>query len=174
VGRLTDFAIMYRVNSQSRVFERTFLRHRIAHKVVGMRFYERKEIRDLLAYLRLVHNPKDVASFDRIVNVPPRQIGNKTLADLRLWAVRLGVTAPEAVELLVDGEDTHVACPLPARAQAALIDFGQTLRDLRRASQDLTVAALIDRMMMHMGYLDFLRDGTPEAESRLENIRELI
>src|SRR5205807_2280817 len=63
--RLSDVAVMYRVNSQSRVFERSFLRHRLPHKVVGMRFYERKEIRDLLAYLRLIHNPKDVASFDR-------------------------------------------------------------------------------------------------------------
>jgi DNA helicase-2/ATP-dependent DNA helicase PcrA len=171
---LGDTAVMYRVNSLSRVFEKAFLRYRIPHKVVGMRFYERKEVRDLLAYLRLVHNPQDEASFDRIVNVPARQIGAKTLADLRNWASRLGCTAPEAVELLADGTPTQVACPLGPRPRAALIEFGQAIRNVRGAAEDLVVGRLIERILDRTGYLAFLRDGTQEGESREENVRELI
>jgi DNA helicase-2/ATP-dependent DNA helicase PcrA len=172
--RFADVAVMYRTNSQSRVLERTFLRHRIPHKVVGMRFYERREVRDLLAYLRLIHNPKDVTSFDRIVNVPARSIGAKTIADLRAWAARLGVTPPEAVQLLADGEPTAVPCPLPSRSKEALASFGRTMAALRRLAAEVTVGQLLDKVIAHTGYLEYLRDGGPDAENRAENVRELI
>ena len=172
--RLGDVAVMYRTNSQSRVVEKSFLRHRIPHKVVGMRFYERKEVRDLLAYLRLCHNPQDVASFDRIVNVPARQIGAKTLSDLRLWAMRLGVTSPEAVQLLVVDAQVPYPCPLGARPRAALVEFGRVMRELRLGATDLVVARLLERNLEKTGYVTLLRDGTVEGESREENIRELI
>lgn len=173
-ARLADAAIMYRTNSQSRVVERTLLRHRIPHKVVGMRFYERREVRDLLAYLRLIHNPKDVTSFDRVVNVPARAIGAKTLADLRAWSARLGVTPPEAVQLLAEGASVAVPCPLPSRAKEALSAFGRLLAAFRRLAAELTVGQLLDKVMEHTGYLEHLRDGTPDAENRVENVRELI
>lgn len=173
-ARLADVAVIYRVNSHSRVLERTLLRHRIPHKVVGTRFYERREVRDLLSYLRLIHNPKDVPSFDRVVNVPARSVGAKTVADLRLWALRLGVTPPEAVQLLAEGTTTAVPCPLSGRAKEALASFGRTLAALRRLAEEVTVGQLLDRLIAHVGYLEYLRDGSPDSDSRIENVRELI
>ncbi len=171
--RFQDIAVMYRTNSQSRVFEKTFLRRRLPHKVVGMRFFERKEIRDLIAYLRLIHNPQDTASFDRIVNVPPRQIGSKTLSDLRFWAIRLGVTPPEAVVFLAEGQTTPIPCPLGPRPRAALVDFGRVLGELRQLRSSLTVDRLLEEILKRTGYLQLLRDGTEEGEAREENVREL-
>lgn len=172
--RYHDVAVMYRTNSQSRVLEKTFLRHRLPHKVVGMRFYQRKEIRDVLAYLRLCHNPNDVASFERVVNVPPRQIGAKTLADLRIWAARSDLTVLEAIEALAFGRATSVSCPLGTRAQAALSTFGKTLATLQAASREMTVARLIEKLSSVTGYGEFLRDGTEEGEARMENLQELV
>ena len=172
--RLRDVAIMYRTNAQSRVFEKTFLRHRLPHKVVGMRFYERKEIRDVLAYLRLCYNPNDVTSLDRVINVPPRQIGSKSLGDLRLWADRLGVSVTDAIQILARGQDVSVPCPLASRAQSALAEFGRTLASLSKASEDLVVARLLDRMLERTGYAEFLKDGSEEGQARLDNVRELL
>ncbi|HLZ09557.1 MAG TPA: 3'-5' exonuclease, partial [Chloroflexota bacterium] len=104
--------VMYRTNSQSRVLEKMFLRRHVPHRVVGVRFYHRREIRDLLGYLRLCNNPRDVASFDRIVNVPARSIGAKTLSDIRQWSGQLGITPPEAVLLLASGQEL----PFPVRS----------------------------------------------------------
>jgi DNA helicase-2/ATP-dependent DNA helicase PcrA len=174
VARPGEIAVMYRTNAQSRVLEKEFLRHRLPHRVVGMRFYERKEIRDLLAYLRLCRNPHDVASFERIINVPPRQIGAKTLADLRQWARELGVTAPEALELLAEDDDRAAGCPIGARARTALVEFGRLLGILRRASAEMVVARLLERVLELTGYRELLDDGTEEGESRLDNVRELI
>ncbi|HLG51888.1 MAG TPA: UvrD-helicase domain-containing protein [Chloroflexota bacterium] len=174
VARPGEIAVMYRTNAQSRVLEKEFLRHRLPHRVVGMRFYERKEIRDLLAYLRLCRNPHDVASFERIINVPPRQIGAKTLADLRQWARELGVTAPEALELLAEDDDRAAGCPIGARARTALVEFGRLLGILRRASAEMVVARLLERILELTGYRELLDDGTEEGESRLDNVRELI
>lgn len=173
-ARLSEIAVMYRTNSQSRVFEKTFLRHRLAHKVVGMRFYERKEIRDLLAYLRLCFNPHDSTSLDRVINVPARQIGAKTLADLRGWAAALTVSVPEAIELIATGVETAVPCPLGTRARSALADFGRLLLALRRASGELVVSRLIDKILSETGYAEFLKDGTEEGEARWDNVRELL
>jgi DNA helicase-2/ATP-dependent DNA helicase PcrA len=172
--RLRNVAVMYRTNSQSRVFEKTFLRHRLPHKVVGMRFYERKEVRDVLAYLRLCYNPNDVTSLERIINVPPRQIGAKTLSDLHLWAARRGVTVSEAIHLLATGQEATVPCPISARARTALTEFGRTMNVARRASQELVVARLLDKILDLTGYAEFLRDGTEDGQARWDNIRELI
>jgi DNA helicase-2/ATP-dependent DNA helicase PcrA len=165
---------MYRTNSQSRIVEKTFLRRRLPHRVVGMRFFERKEIKDVLGYVRLCHNPRDVASFDRVVNVPARQIGAKTLADLRDWSARLGVTPPEAVLLLADNQPLPVPCPVGSRARTALADFGRCLADLMVAASERTVEHLIEAILERTGYLQTLRDGTQDGESREENVRELI
>ncbi len=173
-ARLGDIAVMYRVNSQSRVAEKTFLRRRIPHKVVGMRFFQRKEIKDLLGYIRLVHNQQDVASFDRIVNVPPRQIGAKTLSDLRVWATKLGVTPPEAALYLTQEQATRVPCPLGPRPRAALAEFGRVILDLSVAADERTVDHLLEAVIERTGYLDSLRDGTQEGDTREENVRELI
>lgn len=172
--RLRDVAVMYRTNSQSRVFEKTFLRHHLPHKVVGMRFYERKEVRDVLAYLRLCYNANDVTSLDRIVNVPPRQIGAKTMSDLRVWSARLGVNVSEAIQYLATGQETAVPCPVGARARTALIEFGRTVEILRRASRELVVSRLIDKVLEVTGYGEFLKDGTEEGQGRWDNVRELI
>ncbi len=172
--RLRDIAVMYRTNSQSRVFEKTFLRHRLPHKVVGMRFYERKEVRDVLAYLRLCYNPNDVTSLDRIVNVPPRQIGAKTLSDLHVWAARLGVSVSEAIQYLAAERETAVPCPIGTRARTALTEFARIIEIIRRASREMVVARLIDKVLEVTGYGDFLKDGTEEGQGRWDNVRELI
>ncbi|MGH2461514.1 MAG: ATP-dependent helicase [Chloroflexota bacterium] len=171
---LGNVAVMYRTNAQSRVFEKTFLRHRLPHKVVGMRFYERKEIRDVLAYLRLCYNPSDVTSLDRVINVPPRQIGSKSLSDLRLWAARLGVSVTDAIQILARGQEVSVPCPIAIRAQSALTEFGRTMASLSQASEDLEVARLLDRVLERTGYAAFLKDGSEDGQTRLDNVRELM
>ena len=172
--RYRDVAVMYRTNSQSRVLEKTFLRHRLPHKVVGMRFYERKEIRDLLAYLRVCHNPNDFTSLERIINVPARDIGAKSVADLRLWATRAGRTVPEAIRSLAFGQELAVPCPLSKRARTNLGEFGRLLDTLQAAGRELVVGRLIEKIATLTGYQDFLRDGSEDGETRWENVRELI
>lgn len=187
---LGDFAVMYRTNAQSRALEEAFVLRQIKHKLIGgMRFYERKEIKDALSYLRLVHNPADTVALDRIINEPARGIGPKTYGALKQWAAEVGVNEYTALRILLHGPDAvsqTLGRPLPpaaqktpdwgARAVNALNQFTQMLEPWVRArefNRYHTVADLLDMIMQDSGYADALRDGSDEGEDRFANLQEL-
>jgi DNA helicase II / ATP-dependent DNA helicase PcrA len=166
---LADCAVLYRTNAQSRALEDVMLRRGMPYRLVGgQRFYERREIKDVLAYLRLISNPRDAVSFGRIVNVPRRKIGDKTVAEIERLARRRGVTPFEAVAtLLPDAEGIN------AGAAAALEGFHRLIEGLRAASTALPLPELVERVLTDTGYREHLRDGTPEGEERWANVTEL-
>jgi DNA helicase-2/ATP-dependent DNA helicase PcrA len=165
---LSDCAVLYRTNAQSRALEDAMLRRGTPYRLVGgVRFYERREIKDVLAYLRLIANPRDAVSFGRIVNVPRRKIGDKTVAEVERLARRRGVTPFEAVASLQDAEGIGPA------ATAALEGFRRLIEGLRAAATALPLPELLERVLTESGYRDHLRDGTPEGDERWANVTEL-
>lgn len=185
-----DFAVAYRTNAQSRALEEAFVMRQIKYKLIGAtRFYERKEIKDALAYLRVVHNLADNVSLERIINEPPRGLGAKTVEALREWAREMEVSEGEALQILLHGPvhaaqelgrplpaTAYKAPPLSARAQNALKDFAAQLerwRKMERSGRYASVAELLDAVMVQSGYVDHLRDGSEEGEDRFANLQEL-
>jgi len=163
-------AVMYRTNAQSRALEDAFVAAGMPYRLVGAtRFYERREIKDLLAYLRLIYNPNDDLSLARIVNIPPREIGDQTLAKLAAWARELGVSQVTALRRLRDGENS----PFVAQAHMALLRFLDLLDGWIAIRRQLTPAQLLDRVLDGSGYVNYVRDGTEEGEDRWANIQEL-
>ena len=161
-----DCAVMYRTNAQSRALEDAFIRAGLPYKLVGAtRFYARREIKDLVGFLRLAHNPADSVSLDRIINVPPRGIGQKTVAALEQVAHKRNVAV---YELLKDAPDE-----LGSRAQRALAAFREMVDGWIAARDALTAAQLIDRVLQDTRYADHLRDGSDEGEDRWANVLEL-
>jgi DNA helicase II / ATP-dependent DNA helicase PcrA len=178
--RLADCAVMYRTNAQSRPLEDSFVARGIQYQLVGgTRFYQRKEIKDALAYLRLIHNPADPVSMARVINVPPRGIGDKTAAALADWSGRLGISVTEGLGLLAGDVDMAARFPKPpahglgAAAQRSLLAFYRMLRDWIAARDQFSPAALLERVMQESGYAGWLRDGTEEGEDRWQNVLEL-
>jgi DNA helicase-2/ATP-dependent DNA helicase PcrA len=172
--RYGDIAVMYRTNAQSRVLEQVLVRRRIPHTVMGLRFYERKEVKDLLAYLRLLHNPEDSLSLRRIINVPPRGIGDRTLGALDLWARQQRVSLWTALRRL-RGDEPAAASPPPigARGLQCLLDFLALIEDLQTAARQTDLLTLMDLVLHRTGYADHIRDGTEEGEERWRNLKEL-
>jgi DNA helicase-2/ATP-dependent DNA helicase PcrA len=167
--RLQGCAVMYRTNAQSRVLEDAFVRYGLPYKLVGAtRFYERREIRDALAYLRLIHNPHDDVSMKRIINVPPRGIGQRTFETLEQQAAAQNVPLYTALQLLADSSQTsEVSKRLPKSGTLV------ALLNLLAARGECTVLQLLDKVLADSGYVQYLRDGTEEGEERWENIQEL-
>lgn len=176
-----EVAIMYRTNAQSRVLEEMFIANNMPYILVrGTRFYDRKEIKDALAYMRLIHNPEDSVSLERIINVPARAIGKKTMADLQRWAFDIGTTPWQAIRHLLAEQDSEaefyqppIPAPFAARAQKSLINFGQIMTMLIAAKQKLTLPELFDLTVARTGYKEFIKDNTPEGDERWENLQEL-
>ncbi|MBI2638307.1 UvrD-helicase domain-containing protein [Candidatus Peregrinibacteria bacterium] len=165
-----DFVVLYRTNAQSRVLEEVFMRHGIPYKIVGgIRFYERKEIKDLLAYLRVIANPTDSVSLLRIVNVPQRQIGPKTLEKLQTFSNIKDCSLFEAMIRVQEiGEE------LPDAKREKVERFVKLIRGLQRRNREVPTGALIKFILDESGYKKFLDDGSIEGEARLENAKELI
>ena len=178
-ARLGDCAIMYRTNAQSRPIEDAFVRRGVPYKLVGAtRFYERKEIKDVMSYLRLIHNPYDGVGLARIINVPPRAIGQKTVGTLVRWAGEMGVPVYAALQMLAEverseGQETAMPLPFGTRAKRALLNFTTILEDLVQARQQLNLLELLDLLLARTGYETYIRDGTEEGQIRWENILEL-
>ena len=181
--RLRDCAVMYRANAQSRALETAFRRRNVPHKVVGQRFYERKEIKDVLAFLRVIHNPYDSVNLDRIINVPPRGIGARTLTELHRWSHQLGITVFEALKLVRGdsvagaalGEDglSSPTSPFNPRTERALVDFLSLLEGFFEASTRLDVLDLMELVLEKSGYAEYIRDSFEGGEDRWQNIMEL-
>lgn len=166
---LADVAVLYRTNAQSRSLEEAFLRAGMPYKIVGgTRFYERKEIKDVLAYARFIYQPDDIISFNRIINVPTRGLGAKSLERLLEYRQAHGLSL---LQTLVEADQVDGMTP---RAIAALQTFAILISDLRTDSENVAVAPLLERIVARSGYLDYLEDGSLLAEDRVENVKELM
>ncbi len=169
--RLGDTAILYRTNAQSRALEEICLNYNIPYRLVGaVRFYERKEVKDILAYLRFILNPKDEVSFERLIQVPPRGIGDKSVQALKdvVFAPTQQVEAPTdnvGADLLLNS--------LNPRIQKAWQPLADKFESWRQKVDSLSVPDLIDLVIEQSGYRSYLLDGTPEGEMRFENVKEL-
>lgn len=165
-----DFAILYRTNAQSRAFEEVFINHRIPHRLVGARpFYQRREVKDILAYLRVIRNPHDTVSLRRIINVPPRGIGAVTLNFLD---ARAQVRGASLWTLISDEETTATLSP---RAREAVRSFAAQMERWRGLAQSATVADLAKTVVTESGYLRALEESRdPEDADRIENVNELL
>jgi DNA helicase-2/ATP-dependent DNA helicase PcrA len=167
-------AVMYRTNAQSRLLEEAFLHANLPYKLVGaQRFYGRREVKDVIAYLRLVFNPNDEASLGRIINTPRRKIGNKTLLDLRTLALNEKLNLSDILLDLGKGEESEYFGVFSASAARALAGFGKTLGTWIRISGELTPLALMDQILEDIDYQTYLDDGTEEGLDRWDNVMEL-
>jgi len=165
---LADIAVLYRTNAQSRAVEEVFVRRGIPYKLVGgLKFYERREVKDVLAYLRLIANPKDGASFARVVNVPRRKIGDKTLAALEGYAALRQLALWDALE------DVEAIPGIAPAAVHALVGFRSLLEELAALSQERPPGELLDEVVERSGYRTLVKDGSPEGEERWANVLEL-
>ena len=159
-----EVAVMYRTNAQSRALEDAFVRAGQPYRLVGAtRFYGRKEIKDALAYLRIVNNPADSVSLRRVINVPARGIGDKSIATVEEYARERSLSM---FEVLTRGDMT-------GRAAKALADFGGLWKSWVGLKDELNVARLFDQIMKTSGYREWMRDGTDEGEDRWANVSEL-
>lgn len=167
--RFGDFAVLYRTNAQSRVIEEAFVKANMPYKMVGgHKFYDRKEIKDILAYLRLVVNAADSMSFERIVNSPKRGIGPGTLE-------KLGQFADDHQWSLLEAAQNADLSTIPTKSRKTLVDFGTVIGDLAKMREYLNVTQLTEELLDKTGYKQALeQENTLEAQSRLENIEELL
>ncbi|MCA9343677.1 UvrD-helicase domain-containing protein [Candidatus Saccharibacteria bacterium] len=164
-----DFAVLYRTNAQSRSLEEIFVQYGVPYKIVGgVRFYDRKEIKDLLAYLRLIYQPEDIASFERIVNIPTRGIGAKSLQSFLMWKQDNGYLLFEA---LTNVDNCKLITP---KARAGFNELSSIIVDFRSQIENNSVATIIDSFIRRIGYVDYLDDGTAQGDSRKENVKELL
>lgn len=165
----SDIAILYRTNAQSRVIEDELRRSKIDYTIVGgLKFYERKEIKDIIAYLRLVTNPDDDLSFERIVNEPRRGIGPTSVERLRAYASANDLSYFDAIDQI---ENTNV----PRRAASSLIHFQSDMMNVIKQQEFLSIRELVEQILEVTGYRDMLeKEQTIEAQTRLENIDEFL
>jgi DNA helicase-2/ATP-dependent DNA helicase PcrA len=163
-------AVLFRMNAQSRLFEEALLQRRIPYVVVGgVGFYERKEVRDILGYLRLVSNPDDAVAFRRVLNVPARGIGARTEGEIERLSAERGISLSAALDAIVD------EARLPARATQPLARFRELLLGLREDALRLTLKGLLERILAASGYSALLaEEDTQESQDRLSNLAELL
>ena len=163
-----DFAVLYRTNAQSRLFEDAFRRQMIPYQVLsGFSFYERKETKDMISYMRLVVNPKDDMAFLRIINEPKRGIGPKSIEKLKVLAEVQGKSMMEAIS------DPEVATGLPAKAGVSVVNMAQVIELCREERYNLRISDIYDLLLVRTGYLKSLEDqNTIEAEGRIENLMD--
>lgn len=164
-----EFAILYRTNAQSRAFEEVLTRYGVPYQVVGgLRFYDRREIKDVLAYLRAIANPADTVSIKRVINTPRRGIGKSTLDKLETAARELGVPLWEILS-----DETSVKT-LAGRSAKAVTGFAQIIQSWRSQLEEIPASQLVQGVLEDTGYVrDLKEQGTDEAEDRLQNVQEL-
>ena len=166
--RLGDIAVLYRTNAQSRALEEVLLRRGVPYRLIGgLRFYERREVKDVLAYLRLVANPQDTLSFSRVINVPRRKLGEKSLAQLGYWADAHSLSPWDSLGRLDEISELTTA------ARGALADFRELLLEVRAASQERRLVEVIDLLLLRSAYERYVKEGSPEGDERWGNVLEL-
>ncbi|MCL5105682.1 MAG: DNA helicase PcrA [Armatimonadetes bacterium] len=166
----SDVVILYRMNAQSRVFEEALINRRIPYRLIGaVRFYERKEIKDILAYLRLAVNPYETVSLRRVINVPTRGIGQTSFGRLEEFAIHEEITLFEALIRVEEAAD------IPKRARSAMAQFAEIVKHIHEMSANVSVRALVEEILLVSGYVKALEEEhTMESQSRLENVKELL
>ena len=171
---LKDCAVMYRVNAQSRALEETFIRYGVPYKLVGgTRFYQRREVKDIIAYLRLIHNRNDNVSLVRIVNVPARGIGERTMGRLQSWAKAHDTSLFEALKQAGRNViDSEAKLGFPPRIVQALAGFEALMARLVAQSQELSLPRLLDEVLERSGYKEYTL-SRDDGEERWENLMEL-
>ncbi len=166
---LKDIVILYRTNAQSRIIEEVLLRYGFPYKVIGgVKFYARKEVKDILAYLRVILNPNDTNSLLRIINVPSRKIGQTTIHKLQAFAVGRSLTLAEVLK------HVEMISELNDGTKNRLTNFWNKLSKWQSECKEVAVSDLIKKVLRDINYKEFLLDGTEEGEMRYENIKELI
>ncbi|GAC1388116.1 MAG: DNA helicase PcrA [Candidatus Saccharimonadales bacterium] len=164
-----DFAVLYRTNAQSRSVEEVFIRYGIPYRIVGgLRFYDRKEIKDIMAYLRLIYQAEDFVSFTRIVNVPSRAIGAKSLDNFYTWQRANDLNLLQALQTVND----HPT--LTPKAKRGFSELGDIVSHFRGLLSEVNLPSLVDNLLRRLDYLQYLDDGTPQADARQENVKELV
>ncbi len=167
--RYRDVAILYRTNAQSRALEDAFRRRGIPYQIVGgVRFYERREIQDVLGYLRLISNPRDGGAFERVVNYPRRGVGGTSLERLSEWA------ASEGLSLLEAAARADEATNVPTAGARSLVAFTELIRRYSALAGQAPVGELLETLVEELDLLRHLREEGPEGEDRAENVKELI
>lgn len=167
--KFSDFAILYRTNAQSRALEEALLRYNVPYRIVGgQRFYDRKEIKDLIAYLRLIYQPADRVSFMRIVNTPARSLGPTSVTRFLEWQRDTGLSIAGALSE-VEHCDT-----LQKRAKNSFFELGEMLDALTEFAKEASLPKIMDAVLRRTGYLEHLDDGSPQAQTRIENVQELL
>ncbi len=169
-GKLDDCAVLYRSNSQSRVIEEALIRCQIPYRIYGgMRFFERQEIKDALAYLRLINNRQDDAAFERVINTPPRGIGTRTLDILRNLTRERQITLWQAIQIATQEN------MLTGRASTALLRFQELINSLQIDTEEMPLFAQTDFVIKHSGLYDMYKQEKGEkGEVRIENLEELV
>lgn len=164
-----NMAILYRTNAQSRGFEEALIRERIPYKIVGgLKFYDRMEVKDVLAYLRVINNPDDNVSLARIINRPKRGIGDTSLADMLDYADKNNLSLYDVVTNIDKFDDLNL------RARKNIKEFGSILKILKDRSKEFSIGKLFEDVLYESGYaLDLKNQNTIESKTRLENIEEL-
>lgn len=177
-GSLAQCAVMFRTNAQSRPLEDAMVRHGVPYRLIGgTRFYQRREIKDVLSYLRLVHNPNDEIGLGRVINVPPRQIGAKTLSDFAQWSSEQDITLGAALLRLGNLHDQPAELahtPFRGRAAIHLVRFAELVAKWTAAKETLNLTDLIHLILDDTAYLDYLHDGTEEGNERISNVNEIF
>jgi DNA helicase-2/ATP-dependent DNA helicase PcrA len=165
--KFSDFAVLYRTNAQSRAVEEIFIRYSVPYKIIGgTRFYDRAEIKDMLAYLKLIYQPFDRASFLRIVNVPRRGLGDTSVAK---FLDAQSDSGQSLVEFMMSAD-----LPVAPRAKAAFRELAEVLSPLVSQAETVSPEDLIRLVMKKTDYLDWLDDGSVTAQARIENVNELL
>jgi DNA helicase-2/ATP-dependent DNA helicase PcrA len=166
--RLGDIAILYRTNAQSRALEEVLLRRGVPYRLIGgLRFYERREVKDIMAYLRLIANPQDTLSFSRVINVPRRKLGEKSLAQLGYWADAHGMSAWDALTRLDEMTE------LTPSARSALGEFRDVVNQLRAAAQERRLVEVIDLLLLRVAYERYVKEAGADGDERWANVLEL-
>lgn len=167
--RLKDYAVLYRTNAQSRSIEEAFLHYGIPYRIIGgLRFYDRKEVKDILAYIRLLYQPTDRISFERIANVPARGIGATSIAKFFAWQQQQNCSLYEALTSAAEVPG------LTSKARSGLSELADIVTSYQEIITNTTVSGLIDSLIRRIDYFAYINDGTPQGEARQENVRELL
>ena len=169
-GNYNQYAILYRTNSQSRAIEEACMASGIPYRIYGgLKFYDRKEIKDIIAYLKLIYNPDDSQSFRRIVNVPKRAIGETTVKRLQLFADMNDISLFEAAQRIDEDDE------IPAKTKTKLKDFVSLIEKFRDAINSYNLREFVTLVIEKSGYLNELQlQNTPESEADIENLQEFV
>jgi DNA helicase-2/ATP-dependent DNA helicase PcrA len=169
-------AIMYRVNAQSRALEEACLRQGMKYRLVGaVRFYQRREIKDVMAYLNLLNNPQDEVNLSRVVNVPPRGVGAKSMQDLVRWSQQQGLSLYAAMLRIAEARSERTPCPAPlsSRAAGAIASFADTVSLFMEQSKRLRILDLLDLVLERSGLRSHIQDSDDRPDERWENVLQL-